>query len=271
MPVSVPDAIVTANRRYWDAWAPGYQREHAPFLAGLRSAWRPDASAPSADPGDLPAAFVWCPEGVDESDARLLGTVAGRDVLEVGAGAAQCSRWLRHEGARVVALDLSVVMLAFAPASLPRVQADAGALPLADSSFDIACSAFGALPFTPHADRVFTEVSRVLRPGGRWVFSVSHPLRWALPDDPGPGGLEITRSYFDRRPYVEFDEDGATDYAEFHRTVGDWVRLLVGTGFRVLDIVEPTWPEDLHAEWGGWSPLRGALVPGTAIFCCETP
>jgi len=23
--------------------------------------------------------------------------------------------------------------------------------------------------------------------------------------------------------------------------------------------------------WGGWSPLRGALIPGTAIFVCEKP
>ena len=30
------------------------------------------------------------------------------------------------------------------------------------------------------------EVARVLRPGGRWVFAVNHPMRWIFPDDPGP-------------------------------------------------------------------------------------
>lgn len=268
------DAVATtANRRYWDGWAPGYQREHGPFLAGLPSAWQPSPpDGPAAPrPADLPAAFIWCPEGLDEADAGLLGNVAGRDVLEVGAGAAQCSRWLAGEGARVTALDLSVAMLRFAPGSLPRLQADAARLPLADASFDTACSAFGALPFTPRADAVLAEVARVLRPGGRWVFSVSHPVRWAFPDDPGPDGLRVTLPYFDRRPYVERDSDGAVAYAEYHRTVGDWVRLITGAGLVLTDLIEPEWPPELTAEWGGWSPLRGALVPGTAIFCCARP
>ena len=25
------------------------------------------------------------------------------------------------------------------------------------------------------------------------------------------------------------------------------------------------------SEWGGWSPLRGNLIPGTAIFVCDKP
>lgn len=266
---AVADVATTANRHYWDSWAPGYQAEHAPFLAGLRAAWQP-AGSPGvrSDPRELPAAFIWGPEGLDEADARLLGDVSGRDVLEVGAGAAQCGRWLAHQGARVVALDLSVSMLRFAPGSLPRVQADAASLPLADRSFDLACSAFGALPFTPDADRVLAEVARVLRPGGRWVFSTSHPLRWALPDDPGPAGLHVTRSYFDRRPYVERDADAIVEYVEFHHTLGDWVRLISGAGFRLVDIVEPEWPDELDTVWGGWSKLRGELLPGTAIFSC---
>jgi len=33
-----------------------------------------------------------------------------------------------------------------------------------------------------------------------------------------------------------------------------------------VDLVEPEWPEDNSRTWGAWSPLRGALMPGTAIF-----
>ena len=100
--------------------------------------------------------FVWCPEGLREDDARAArgpSELAGRDVLEVGCGAAQCSRWLAAQGARVVGLDLSAGMLAAAraPAAPDRgrrlVQADARALPFADGSFDLACSAYGAVPF----------------------------------------------------------------------------------------------------------------------------
>ncbi|MBX9245060.1 methyltransferase domain-containing protein, partial [Actinotalea ferrariae] len=158
-----------------------------------------------------------------------------------------------------------------APAAPAMVQADARRLPFADASFDVAFTAFGAVPFVPDADAVHREVARVLRPGGRWVFAVTHPLRWAFPDDPSERGLTAVRSYFDRRPYVETDDDGRVAYAEYHRTVGDHVRELVDAGFALERLVEPGWPEGHDRTWGGWGPVRGALLPGTAIFVCRVP
>ncbi|WP_399475453.1 class I SAM-dependent methyltransferase [Streptomyces sp. RLA2-12] len=177
----------------------------------------------------------------------------------------------RRTGARPVALDLSHRQLQHAlriGGGVPLVEADAGALPFADGSFDLACSAYGALPFVADPVRVLKEVHRVLRPGGRFVFSVTHPIRWAFPDEPGPEGLSVSSSYFDRTPYVEQDEEGHAVYVEHHRTVGDRVRDVVAGGFRLLDLVEPQWPAWNTQEWGGWSPLRGNLIPGTAIFVC---
>ncbi|MCQ4081453.1 methyltransferase domain-containing protein [Streptomyces sp. RB6PN25] len=244
-----------ASRGWWDRNADEYQAEHGAFLGDDR--------------------FVWGPEGLDEQDAALLGPavrLAGRTVLEIGAGAAQCSRWLAAQGARPVALDLSHRQLLHARrigAGFPLVQADAGALPFADGSFDLACSAYGGVPFVADSARVMREVHRVLRRGGRWVFSVTHPVRWAFPDEPGPEGLTAVSSYFDRTPYVEQDEAGRAVYVEHHRTLGDRVREIAAAGFRLVDLVEPEWPQWNDQEWGGWSPLRGALLPGTAIFVCD--
>jgi len=247
-----------ASRSWWDAEAAAYQAEHGEYL------------------GD--ADFLWCPEGVREGQARLLGDVVGRRILEVGAGAAQCSRWLAAQGAHPVALDLSAAQLAHghkldrqAGVGTPLVLADAQRLPFADECFDLACSAYGAVPFVADSEAVMREVSRVLTRGGRWVFSVTHPLRWALPDDPGAEGLVVQHSYFDRTPYVEEGDDGTAVYVEHHRTIGDRVRDIVAAGLVLDDLVEPEWPADQHGSWGGWSPLRGRLIPGTAIFCCRRP
>ena len=217
--------------------------------------------------------FVWCPERVREADARLLGDVRGRRILELGCGAAAAARWLRRHGAEVVAMDLSAGMLRHARAAadrsgvrVPLVQADALALPFRDAAFDVVCTAFGAIPFVADSGAVMREVARVLRPGGRWVFSITHPMRWIFWDEPDETGLVARNSYFDRTPYVEFDEDGTPSYVEQHRTLGDRVRELVAAGFELRDLVEPEWPAGHERIWGQWSPLRGRLFPGTAIF-----
>lgn len=251
---------VAANRAWWDAEAGDYYLEHGGFL------------------GD--SDFVWGPEGLREADARLLGDLTGRRVLEIGAGAAQCSRWIAEQGGAVAASDLSMGMLAqgraidaTAPRGpvVPLLQCDGLLLPFADASFEVVFTAYGVVPFVADSAALMRQVCRVLAPGGRFVFSTTHPFRWTLPDDPGEAGLTVRFSYFDRTPYVEQDAAGRATYVEHHRTVGDRVREAVAAGLRVLDIVEPSWPADNDQVWGGWSPMRGALLPGTLILVTERP
>ncbi|WP_093184663.1 class I SAM-dependent methyltransferase [Sanguibacter gelidistatuariae] len=258
----VPDeAGGRASRAWWDENARDYLDEHGAFLGA--------------------SDFCWCPEGLREADAHLLGPVEslrGAMILEIGSGAAQCGRWLTAQGARVVSTDVSAGMLLESRrmdttegTHVPVLQVDARHLPFAADTFDVVFTAYGAIPFVPDAAAVHAEVARVLRPGGRWVFSVTHPIRWAFPDDPSDRGLTATRSYFDRRPYAEREADGRVTYAEYHRTLGDHVREVVGAGLELVDVVEPEWPDGHDQAWGGWSPVRGRLIPGTAIFSARRP
>lgn len=282
-----------ANRLWWDSDAEDYHREHPLYLGEGRPegdfVWCPEMLREE--------------DALLLGDARAL---ARADVLEIGCGSAPCSRWLAaHRPPKsLAAFDVSGRMLAHGvraagsraagvreagvreagsraaevraagvretgvreTTDVALVQADASAMPFADGSFDIAFSVFGAIPFVADSAGLMRGVARVLRPGGRFVFSVTHPVRWCFPDDPGPAGLTAGIPYFHRAPYVERDGDGRAIYVEHHRTMGDRIRELVAAGFVLEDVIEPEWPEDVDVTWGQWSPLRGGVIPGTAIF-----
>ena len=237
----------SAARAWWDANAQDYLADHGAFLG---------------------AGLVWGPEGVTEADLALLAPYQGAMGLEIGSGAAQGAQYLTTLGAQIIAVDISYQMLALANHDL-LVQADAQALPFADETFDFAFSAYGALPFLPNAGHVLAQWRRVIKPGGRLVFSVTHPIRWAFPDSPNQDGLTATGSYFDRRPYVEVDDAGNITYSEHHRTLGDWIDAIHVADLELVRLIEPEWKSANDQTWGGWSPLRGSHLPGTAIFSCR--
>lgn len=250
-PLNHGDDPAAANERWWDRHAREYLNDHGAIL------------------GD--AEFIWGPEGLHEADVELLGRdLSGRDVLEIGCGAAQCSRYLALRGVNVTAADFSHEMLknaerlsTEASTQFPLVRADARSLPFEAGSFDVVFTSFGVLPFVPNLTDVHREVARVLRPGGAWVYSAMHPVRWMFPDDPTRKGMGVRHSYFDHEPYVE--RTGVLEYAEFHHTFADHMNSLRDTGFVVDKVIEPEWPADRDVVWGGWGPERSPFIPGTLI------
>src|SRR3546814_20316385 len=84
----------------------------------------------------------------------MLGGVRDKDVLEVGSGAGQCSRWVTSQGGRGIGLDVSERQLqhsrridAETGIVVPSVCGTATALPFSDATFAVVFSSFGALPF----------------------------------------------------------------------------------------------------------------------------
>src|SRR4029077_6517349 len=109
---------------------------------------------------------------IPESELQVLGDVAGKDVLELGCGAAQWAVLLAQQGARVTGLDNSERQLeharermAAAGVDFPLVHAPAEWFPPPDASFDIVFCDHGALTFADPLV-VVPEVSRLLLPGG---------------------------------------------------------------------------------------------------------
>ena len=111
--------------------------------------------------------------------AERLARVEPREVLETAAGTGVLTRAMASRlpaQARIVATDLNQPMLDHAQrrshdGRITWRQADALALPFEDQTFDVVACQFGAM-FFPNRVAGYAEARRVLKPGGRFVFSV---------------------------------------------------------------------------------------------------
>lgn len=112
--------------------------------------------------------------------AALVATFSPGSVLETAAGSGAVTRALAPKlgaAAHYVVTDLNQPMLDYAASQqgadsrLEWRQADALALPFGGAAFDVVCCQFGAM-FFPDRAAGYGEARRVLKPGGRFVFTV---------------------------------------------------------------------------------------------------
>jgi SAM-dependent methyltransferase len=162
----------------------------------------------------------------------------GERILDAGCGTGRSLPWMLEAGARPVGIDFSIEMLKVAHRRLPGMHLAAAdlqrPLPLRSRRFDAAhCALVGEhlddLPAT------FAELRRVLRPGGRFVFSVYHPELAAA-------GVEANF------------EDAGTEYrlGAVRYATGDYLTLLSDAGFREIN----------HHEFAGDEALAAAVPNG---------
>lgn len=109
---------------------------------------------------------------------ETLAAHSGETVLDAACGTGRYAAPLCAAGVDVTGLDFSPAMLAVARRRVPAIrliEADLnGRLPLDDISFDaVICGQ--ALKHVQDLSWTFREFARVLRGGGRFVFSVTHP------------------------------------------------------------------------------------------------
>jgi SAM-dependent methyltransferase len=217
---------VAKNRAFWDKESNEYQRRNAAHIDHPDTRWG-----------------LW---QLPDSELGVLGEVAGKDVLELGCGAGQFGLTLARRGARMVGLDISARQLEHARANgveFPLVLGSAGAVPLPDESFDLVVADHGANRFVD-PEAFVPEVARLLRSGGRFVFSGSTPFEAMCWDEQTESlGTELLLDYFGLHR-IEGD-----DHVEFELGYGHWIRLFRANGLIVEDLVEVRPPEGVHSTY----------------------
>jgi len=181
--------------------------------------------------------------------ARLLPpSLAGLRILDLGCGFGDFARTARARGAAsVVGIDVSEKMLAEArrrteDSAIRYERAAIEALAVEDGAFDLAVSSL-ALHYVADYPAAVRRIAAALAPGGRFVFSVEHPMCTAM------GVYEWHRDAAGAElhwPVDRYGEEGRRDtrwfvegVVKYHRTIASYVNGLVDAGLALARLEEP--------------------------------
>lgn len=182
--------------------------------------------------------------------------------LDIGCGEGSNTRQLARLGASMDAIDVAPTFIGHAreaeasdPLGVAYSVADAHDLPFADGAFDFATS-FMALMDMAQPERALKEAGRVLKPGGFLQFSILHPcfvppVRRNIRDAAGtPIAVQVADYFRATDGEVETwlfssapDEERAGlapfQVPRFHRTLSQWLDLIIGAGLGLEKLGEP--------------------------------
>ena len=204
------------------------------------------------DAGDF-----WHRTLIDPAFLRVVGDVGGNRVLDLACGNGYLSRRFARAGAKVVAVDASAPIIQRAraredrePLGIEYHVTDAVHLNmLKPASFDlVACNM--ALMDIEDAEGAIREAARVLRSGGRFVASLSHPCF-----DQGPTSTWLLERFFRtttvsrkiaryREPFAdeipwEISPGQILTTTGYHRPLSWYARVIREAGFQIRSLEEP--------------------------------
>lgn len=187
---------------------------------------------------------------IDPVMRRVLGPVRKRRVLELGCGNGYFSRWLAKAGARVTAIDYSPRFIALCEAREKRDRLgirfmcrDAAKLTgLPTRHFGLVVANMMLMDVKKFV-QVFQEASRVLQPGGRFVFSIVHPIYsdWQHATARYQGKLyyaRILKKYLSETGDDRMHWGNGTSTSHYHRPVQSYIRAINHSAMVMSDFVE---------------------------------
>lgn len=113
---------------------------------------------------------------------------------------------------------------------------DLGAI--AEAPFDLVI-AIASFQYVPDLGRALASAFNVLRPGGRIIFSIPHPVMDALDASVLSAGAGAGPSYAYRGPVRwKWEPEDPFEFVTYRRTVADIINQVIAAGFRVQRIEE---------------------------------
>jgi len=187
-------------------------------------------------------------QGLYPAVIKSVGEYKDKKILDIGCGTGELSRYFSENGALVDAIDTSSSAIKFAKQQDNKTNyalADAQTLPFLDSSFDIAIMNMVLMHFEEYStlEKAFSEASRVLKKGGKLIFSDLHPICKMTPKM-----LNRTMEYCDGFSYFKDESkyiarvkigDESISFHNTHWTLPTLTKVAQNNGLSIAQIVEP--------------------------------
>lgn len=181
-------------------------------------------------------------------------------VISIGCGNGVDAEYLKDQGAsRVVGIDISDRLIEIAKTDHPSIDfhvMDMEKLDFPDGSFDLAYSSL-VFHYLSSWTKALDEAYRVLKPGGKFIFSDGHPIGSAMEvtDDGKVKNKLLGKTVFKEEgtytihgDYLVVSEGGVKrikaqiggfDVYFFHRPISKIVNDIIASGFQIEKMVEP--------------------------------
>ncbi|MEA9357052.1 class I SAM-dependent methyltransferase [Bacteriovorax sp. PP10] len=167
---------------------------------------------------------------------NAVGNVRGMKIFEAGCGPGILAEYLVHEGAKVVAFDVSPKMIELAKKRVPQnatffVADMAKHLPVdQDGQFDMVVASL-SIDYIENWAIPLSEFYRLLKPKGKFIFTIQHPIgSWNWYKPTSAFGVQ----------YVEASWKGFTDepvtMPDYYRSFSEVINPLITAGFKILKI-----------------------------------
>jgi len=208
----------------------------------------------------------------------LAGGVEDYRVCDLACGQGVVARRLAERGARVLGVDVSEKLLDLArqyerdePRGVEYERGDAQTLnAVPDGAFDgVVCNM--SLMDIPDLDTTLGAVSRVLRPGGWFVFSVVHPIcqtpgsPWWAWEGEAIVGVEV-RDYFAEGYWRRGNPEGVRGrLGAHHRTLSTYVNGLARFGLCIERLLEPR----ATGEYADLAPVHRHVPVALVVRCAK--
>lgn len=182
-----------------------------------------------------------------ENDLHLIGDVSDLKILELGAGSCNCGIALAKQGADVTCLDGSEEQLKIGKknaekqgVAIKTVHADFHDLEQFQSNeYDLVIS-ICAFQYAKNIEHIFKEVQRILKSGGKFLFSVDHPIMKAIEASflyPNEENLHKDYHYIGPEKW-KWEEDDDFWFVTYRRPVSDYLNSLVCAELKISKVAD---------------------------------